>query len=374
MTASMTPYDLRAELRGISKRFGDFTALAPLDLAVRGGEFIALLGPAGSGKTTALRILAGLEPSSAGMVLINRFEVTPMPPQRRDVAFTFHSPALYPHMSVERNIAFPLRAQRIAANARIRRVSEVMERLGLQHLRRRKPRRLSPQERQLVSLARAMVRDARLCLYDEPLAVFEGERRQHMRRELRAIHQELRATTVMATRDPLDAMTTADRIVIMNEGRVVQCDVPQALHDSPADLFVAQLLGARSMSFLEATCADGMAQLPEAGLCFHVDDRGAKPVDPQRVMLCIPAAQVRIDPQGIAAAATRSAVASGSEAGLIHLRLGKVALKMHAPPGEPPADGETIRIHVNLTGCRWFDAISGKALPWEARHLRSEDR
>jgi ABC-type sugar transport system ATPase subunit len=139
----------RIELRGVTKRFGDFTALVPLDLTVSQGEFVALLGPAGSGKTTALRLFAGLDYPTAGAVFIDGFEVTPMPPQRRDVAFAFQQPALYPHLRVWENIAYPMRAQSIPRNVIDRRVNEVIDRLRLNDLRDRKPRKLSPSERQL---------------------------------------------------------------------------------------------------------------------------------------------------------------------------------------------------------------------------------
>ena len=354
----------RVELIGVTKRFGDFTAVAPLDLSVRHGEFIALLGPAGSGKSTALRLIAGLERPSSGTTHVDGFDVTTMPPQRRDVAFVFQSPALYPHMSVRRNIAYPMRAQRIPANAITRRVGEVMGRLRLEHLSRRKPRSLSPADYQLVSLARAMVRDAKAFCFDEPLAPFAGEQREHMRRELRAIHEELRATTIMATRDPLDAITTADRVVVMNEGRVVQVDTPQVIYDRPADLFVARYLGAAAMSFLSAAHADGFARLTCCDLVIPVDDRGARPVDPARITLGIRPEHVRLDPRGVPATAVAT---DGNASGVVDLRLGDVPIRAAISPERHVREGDTIPIRFDTAGCRWFDATSGKALPWVTR-------
>ncbi|MDQ3440977.1 MAG: ABC transporter ATP-binding protein, partial [Planctomycetota bacterium] len=351
----------RLELHAVTKRFGEFTAVAPLDMAVRHGEFIALLGPAGSGKSTTLRLIAGLEKPSSGTVHLDGFEVTPMSPQRRDVAFVFQSPALYPHMSVQRNIAFPMLAQRIPANAITRRVGEVIDRFQLDHLRRRKPPKLSPSDYQRVSLARAMVRDAKAFCFDEPLARFAGEHREHMRRELRAIHEELRATTMMATRDPLDAITTADRIVVMNEGRVVQFDTPQAIYDYPADLFVARYLGAQAMSFVSASHADGIARLSCCDLAIPVDDRGARPVDPARITLGIRPEHVRIDPRGVPATAV---VTDSGSNGTVDLRLGDAPIRASIPPDRQVRDGEIVPIRFDSAGCRWFDATSGKALPW----------
>ena len=365
MKPAMTPAEHRVELLGLTKRFGDFTAVAPLDLAVRHGEFIALLGSARSGKTTTLRLIAGLDKVSSGTIQIDGFDVTPMPPQRRNVAFVFQSPALYPHMSVQRNIAYPMRAQRIPANAIERRSGEVIERLRLDALRRRKPRNLSASEYQLVSLARAMVRDAKAFCFDDPLAPFTGDHREHMRRELRAIHEELRATTIMATRDPLDAITTADRIVVMNEGRVVQFDTPQAIYDRPADLFVAHYLGARAMNFLDARRVDHAVRLACCDLRIPVDDCGAQPVDADRITLGIRPADVRIDPRGVVAVA--GATESFGDEKLITLRLGDAALRTFVPPGRTIAEGEAVSIRFDSAGCRWFDATSGKALPWKTR-------
>ncbi len=365
MTDARNPAEPRIELHGITKRFGDFTALAPLELTVAAGECVALLGPAGSGKTTLLRIIAGLEQPTAGTVHLGGFDVTAMVPQRRDIAFAFQSPALYPHLSVERNLALPMRAQGIPRNAIARRVEEVIDRLGLNDVRRRKPRRLSPGDGQLLSLGRAMVRDARALLFDEPLAAFAGDHREHMRRELRAIHQELRATTILATRDPLDAIVSADRIVVMNEGRVVQSDTPQVIYDAPADLFVARYLGAHAMNFLDVTYADGIARLACCDLSIPIDDRRARPVDAAKVTLGIRPEHVRVDPRGVPATAVRRAAVGAGDP--IELRLGGASILAAAAEERLIVEGEPIPIRFDAAGCRWFDATSGKSLPWATR-------
>ncbi len=360
----MNPIEHRIELRDVTKRFGDFTAIAPLDLQVIQGEFIALLGPAGAGKTTILRIIAGLEKPTSGTIHLDGFDVTSMPAPRRDVAMAFESPALYPHLTVERNLALPMRAQHIPRNAIERRVSEVIDRLRLGPVRRRKPWRLSTSECRRVSLGRAMVRDAKCVLFDEPLVHFDGEEREHMRRELRAIHAELRATTVLSTRDPLDAISTADRIVVVNQGRVLQSDTPQAIYDRPADLFVARYLGAQAMSFLSASHADGIARLTCCNLAIPVDDRGAQPVDAARITLGIRPEHVRIDPRGVPATAV---VTNSTPNGVVDLRLGDVPIRASAQPGRQLQNGEIVPIRLDSAGCRWFDATSGKALPWRTR-------
>jgi multiple sugar transport system ATP-binding protein len=356
----------RLELAHVTKRFGDFTAVAPLDLHVRPGEMVALLGPAGSGKTTALRLIAGLERPTTGTIHIDGFDVTAIPPRRRDVAMVFSSPALYPHLTVERNLAYPMRAQGIPPHAIARRVEEVLDRLRLEHVRRRKPRHLSPDERQRVSLGRAIVRDAKAMLLDEPLAPFAGDDyREHLRRELRAIHEELRATTVLATRDPLDAMA-ADRVAVMNEGRIVQCDKPRVLADHPADLFVARYVGVggATMNFLDARRVDGAVRLACCDVAIAVDDRGAVPVDPDRLTLGIRPADVRIDPGGVIVGVAGATESRGADQ-LVSLRLGNAVIRTFVPPGRHVAPGERVPVRFEAAGCRWFDATSGKALPWQ---------
>ncbi|MGB7160460.1 MAG: ABC transporter ATP-binding protein [Tepidisphaeraceae bacterium] len=365
--ARQPPAERRIVLQGATKRFGDFTAVAPLDLDVRQGEFVALFGPTGAGKTTALRMIAGLEKPTAGAILIDGLDVTPMPPQRRDVALVFQSNALYPHMTVERNLAFPMRAQSIPANVIERRVNEVIDRLRLGHVRHCKPRKLSATDAQLVSLGRAMVRDAKAFLFDDPLAPFTGDHRDQMRRELRAIHEELRATTILATRDPLDTITTADRICVMNQGRVLQCDTPQAVYDRPADLFVAHYLGEHAMNFLDATYADGVARLGCADVSFRVADRDARPVDAAKITLGIRPEHVRIDPHGIAAVAGH-AEPLGPDV-VVELRFGDASIKAMVSSSWRVVAGETVPIRFAPDGCRWFDAVSGKALPWQTRSI-----
>jgi len=219
------PTDRRVELKAVGKtRAGGVIAVESLDLVVKTGELVALLGPRGCGKTTVLRIIAGLDAVTGGKVMFDGLDVTDLPPARRDVAFAFQCPALYPHLTVAQNIAFPLRAQRIPRNAIERRVEEVIDRLELEPIRRRRPRQLSEADRQRVSLARAMVRDAKVILLDEPLAAVCPEQRERSRRRLRTMHNELRATTLLATDDPAEAAALGDRVVTMEAGKVVPAD------------------------------------------------------------------------------------------------------------------------------------------------------
>lgn len=221
------PTDRRIELKRVGKTFNGAVAVESLDLVVKTGEFVVLLGPDGCGKTAILRMIAGLDAPSSGRVMIDGLDVTALPPARRDVAFAFQTPALYPHLSAEQNIAFPLRAQGIPPNAIERRVEEVIDRLELQPIRKLKPRHLSPADERRVSLARTLVRDPKLFLLDDPFAVLNVAERPRARERLRTMHNELRATTVLATNDPHEAAALADRIAVLGGGRLLRIDVPE---------------------------------------------------------------------------------------------------------------------------------------------------
>jgi multiple sugar transport system ATP-binding protein len=230
------PQPNRIVLQGLTQRSRASAAPAvdAVSMIVRAGEFVVLLGARGSGKTTLLRAIAGLDTPAAGSVHIDGVEATELAPSRRNLAFVFQKPALYPHLRVEENVALPLRRQRVAANALVRRVDELIDSFELEHLRRLKPSRLTQEERHLAGLARAMVRDPLAFLMDEPLGTLQGAQRQRIRDRIKAIHQNLRATTIYATNNADDAYVLADRIAVIREGRLVQYDTPAAIRASPA--------------------------------------------------------------------------------------------------------------------------------------------
>jgi multiple sugar transport system ATP-binding protein len=239
------------ELRGIKKRFGDFYAVDGVDLMIAEGEFLAILGPSGCGKTTLMRMIAGLEPPTAGDVLIGGVPVTHLPPRARNVAMVFQSYALYPHMSVADNIAFPLKARHIPREELDAKVQWAANTMGIQGLMRRKPGRLSGGEKQKVALARSLVRDPSLFIFDEPLSSLDAQVRAMARSELRQLHDRTGVTTVYVTHDQLEALGMGDRIAIMNRGRVHQLGSPKELYDDPADTFVASFLGSPPMNMIE---------------------------------------------------------------------------------------------------------------------------
>ena len=239
------------ELRGIEKHYGSIHAVDGVDLAIAEGEFLAILGPSGCGKTTLMRMIAGLETPSAGEVLIGGQPVTHLPPRARNVSMVFQSYALYPHMAVADNIAFPLKARRVPRAEREAKVKWAAGLLGIEPLLKRRPARLSGGEKQKVALARALVRDPTLFIFDEPLSSLDAQVRAMARGELRQLHDRTGITTVYVTHDQLEALGMGDRIAIMKSGQVRQVGTPQQLYDQPADTFVAAFLGNPPMNLLK---------------------------------------------------------------------------------------------------------------------------
>jgi multiple sugar transport system ATP-binding protein len=233
----------RVEYRGIAKRFGDVEALAEFDLHVPDGAFLVMLGPSGCGKTTALRILAGLELPDAGVVMLGERDVTRLQPRDRDVAMVFQSYALYPHMTVADNIAYPLTLRDVRRPARAQAVSEVAALLEIGHLLDRRPRQLSGGQRQRVALARAIVREPACFLMDEPLSNLDAKLRASMRGELKRLQKRLAATTIYVTHDQAEATTMAALVAVVHEGRLQQLGPPLEIYDRPANRFVATFVG-----------------------------------------------------------------------------------------------------------------------------------
>ncbi|WP_261560489.1 ABC transporter ATP-binding protein, partial [Frankia tisae] len=243
-----------AEIRieGLTRSFGDVRAVDDISLEVADGDFLVLLGPSGCGKTTLLRMIAGLLEPSAGRIMLGERDITHLPARQRDLAMVFQSYALYPHLSVERNIGFPLRAARVP-RAEIRsRVREVAGQLELDHLLDRRPRELSGGQRQRVALGRALVRDPQAFLMDEPLSNLDAKLRTATRTELTALHRRLGRTFIYVTHDQVEAMSMATRVALLNGGQVEQIGTPTQVYDAPASVFVASFLGAPPMNLLTA--------------------------------------------------------------------------------------------------------------------------
>lgn len=245
------------ELNGLAKHFGAFTALENLDLSVGDGEFLVLLGPSGCGKSTTMRLVAGLEEPSSGNIIIGGRNVNDVPARDRDLAMVFQNYALYPHMTVGENIGYPLKIARKSREERERRVREAARKVEMEHLLQRRPAELSGGQRQRVALARAIIRTPKLFLMDEPLSNLDAKLRTVMRAELKHLQKELATTTIYVTHDQVEAMTLADRIVILNDARIQQIGTPAEIYARPANKFVAGFVGSPPMNLLSGHFEDG---------------------------------------------------------------------------------------------------------------------
>src|SRR4051794_27769433 len=246
-------------IRDLNKKYDDVHAVKNVNLEIRDREFVVLVGPSGCGKTTTLRMVAGLEDITSGEVSIDGRVVNDLPPMDRDIAMVFQNYALYPHMSVHDNMAFGLKMRKFERPEIERRVRQAAEILGIQALLARKPRQLSGGQRQRVALGRAIVRNPRVFLFDEPLSNLDAALRVQMRVELKRLHDRLETTAIYVTHDQVEAMTLGDRVVVMKDGLVQQEGAPLELYERPANRFVASFIGSPAMNFVSTTIAsDGL--------------------------------------------------------------------------------------------------------------------
>ncbi|HEY6854483.1 MAG TPA: ABC transporter ATP-binding protein [Gemmatimonadales bacterium] len=354
-------------LRDLAKRFDSShpPALRDFSLQVQDGEFLVLLGPSGCGKTTALRCIAGLEEPSAGQVFIADRDVTHLPPGERDVAMVFQNYALYPHLSVRENIGFALEVRGVGKREVLRRVIETAARLELSDLLDRKPAQLSGGQRQRVALGRAIVRNPRVFLFDEPLSNLDAKLRVEMRAELLRLHRTLGATMIYVTHDQVEAMTMGQRIAVLHEGRLRQLGTPAEIYQRPADVFVARFLGNPGMNVLSGVAevkkpkgkADGgrvaqcgSLQVPLA-LADYAGDLQVG-VRPEDVSLCAPGA-------GAGDADVSVVEPLGNET-LVHLDAGGQPLVARLPGLAATAPGTRVGVQVDAARLHLFDAAGAR--------------
>jgi multiple sugar transport system ATP-binding protein len=351
------------EIRNVRKSYGSVPVLRGIDLHIENGEFVVLVGPSGCGKSTLLRMIAGLEEISAGEIAIGGRVVNDLAPKDRDLAMVFQSYALYPHMSVRENLSFSLRLRRVAAEKITAAVEGASRKLGLEALIERKPRALSGGQRQRVAMGRAIVREPKAFLFDEPLSNLDARLREQMRYEIRKLHRDLGATSIYVTHDQIEAMTMADRIVAMNAGVVQQVGPPADLYDNPANVFVAGFIGSPAMNFLPAELVPGegtaavrmgdvaLAQLP--GFAGQGTRRVTVGLRPERVGVGAP---------GHGAPALVDLVEPTGLGMVIHLDLGGQALKVFTTDRLSLSAGEQVGLAVQSSDVLLFDTESGTRL------------
>jgi len=354
-------------LNHLNKEFGSSRVVDDLSLQINDGEFVVLLGPSGCGKTTTLRIIAGLEPATSGDILIDAECVNGLPPQRRDIAMVFQSYALYPHMTVSANIAYPLRVRKMDRDQINEQVHTTAAMLELTGLLNRRPRELSGGERQRVALARAIVRHPRAFLMDEPLSNLDAKLRLQMRAELKHLQQQLGTTTVYVTHDQAEAMTLGHRVAVMNQGKLQQFDTPLAIYNEPANRFVAGFVGSPTMNFLEGKIdvAGHRFVTPQIGLPVNAsqlemfEQRGLKHVTlgirPEHI-------SVTLDERaGRQQASVYVTELMGSETFVI-LQIDKTRLIARAPGDFRAESGDRAWLTFDMNKAHWFDPKSGVRL------------
>ncbi|RDD70982.1 ABC transporter ATP-binding protein [Paracoccus versutus] len=353
----------------IVKTYGASTAVHGIDLQIADGEFVVLVGPSGCGKSTTLRMIAGLESISGGTLKIGARVVNQMEPKQRNIAMVFQNYAIYPHMTVHQNIGFGLYTAKLSRAEKDARVQEVGRILGLSHLLERRPAALSGGQRQRVAIGRAMVRDPQAFLFDEPLSNLDAQLRGQMRLEIKQLHQRLGSTIVFVTHDQVEAMSMADRIVVMREGRILQVGAPMELYNRPADMFTARFIGSPEMNMLDAELSgDGLGFGANAGRVALVPDA----LPPGLRQASSPRIAVGIRPQDLApldAGATGAALVlhgtvrvaepHGSET-FVHLDLPSGSVIARAPAAASYRPGDAASFKADRDSIRYFDRETEK--------------
>ena len=340
------------QLQGVGKRFGDVRVVQALDLTVQQGEFVVLLGESGCGKSTTLRMIAGLEEVSEGRIFIGGNDVTHAAPMARDIAMVFQNYALYPHMDVAQNMSFALDLAGTPKAEIERRVADAAKILNITHLLARKPKELSGGQRQRVAIGRSIVREPAVFLFDEPLSNLDAKLRGHMRTELALLHERLGKTTVYVTHDQVEAMTLASRIVIFDKGRIQQVGPPSEVFNQPANLFVAAFIGMPSMNLLDA-----------ASFTF------ARPNDrvlPAQLVVGVRPQSLRLaDSAGVGPGTLQMKVSFveylGTESVLVGQLAGSVEARTTAvvPGHRTDLLHQTVALDVDPAALHWFDKATG---------------
>ena len=345
-------------LKNLVKSYGSVDVLHNINLDVQDGEFVVFVGPSGCGKSTTLRMIAGLEEVSSGSILIGDREVNNLEPKDRDIAMVFQNYAIYPHMTVKKNIGFGLRSSKLSKAEKEIRIQEAAKILSMENLLERKPDALSGGQRQRVAIGRAMVRDPAVFLFDEPLSNLDAQLRTQMRLEIKKLHQRVGSTIIFVTHDQVEAMTMADRIVIMKDGHIQQIGTPDEVYHNPANAFVAQFVGAPSMNMIACSYQAGKIMFP-SGQKVTLDRSKTESADALLGVRPDDLHMVEVDPIVEGTVSVREPL--GPET-LIYVDTGAGEVVAKADGRRPPEVGQQVKLGAQPENLHLFDAKTGVVL------------
>ena len=347
------------QFENLFKNYGDVKAVEDFNLKIADGEFIVLVGPSGCGKSTTLRMIAGLEDITAGNIYIDDSLINKVHPKDRDIAMVFQNYALYPHLSVKDNISFGLRAQKLPKMEVENRVLEASETLGLQGLLSRRPGELSGGQKQRVAMGRAIVRNPKVFLFDEPLSNLDAKLRHKMRAEMKKLHKQVGTTTIYVTHDQIEAMTMADEIVIMNNGIIEQIASPNEIYEKPNNLFVADFIGSPAINLLKGTATDQKTiKLKDQELSHSKQNI----INNQNVVYGIRPTDINIDPSSNLKAEVVLVETTGSETHIIAMLDDNEFRVVQSGGRSSIKNGDTIPLSIDIEKAHIFDQSSSKRI------------
>ena len=350
---------MKITIENLTKKFGDFTAVNNFNATIESGELIALLGPSGCGKSTMLNMLSGILPVTEGRIYFDNDDVTDIGAEKRGVGLVFQNYALYHHMTVLENIAFPLEIKKVKKAEREAKAIEMAKLVHVDMLLNRKPKELSGGQQQRVAIARALIKNPRVLLLDEPLSNLDARLRIEMREEIRRIQQETKITTIFVTHDQEEAMSISDKIVLMKDGVLQQKDDPQNLYDEPANCFVADFLGNPPINKTHGVVKDGKIVLD--GDCTVEIPGVEKIADGTKVTMSMRAESIVVDENGAIETTVDTKYVIGKEV-LAYLDLGAHHVRAYVPAEKELQHGEKVKVSLKKTGVFVFDEASGERL------------
>ncbi len=358
------------ELVKVAKNYGKQQVLKPLDLTIKDGSFTVLVGPSGCGKSTLLRLLAGLESLSDGDILLDKVQINNFDPADRDIAMVFQSYALYPHLTVAENMAFHMQVKKVPKAEQQAKVLQAAKVLGIDHLLQRLPKDLSGGQRQRVAMGRALVRNPKVFLFDEPLSNLDAQLRMELRAEIKSVHQQFRTTTVYVTHDQVEAMTLADNIVVMKDGYIVQQGSPLSIYDQPVNTFVARFIGSPPMNLLAGVFLtfNGTPGVGCGQLWFALPEKWwaqARHSEGQPVTVGLRPHDVKIVEHSLQPAAELRLLEVTGESSLLHVTWNGFPMHVQCAGRASVSSEKPVWLEANSTNIHLFDAKSGERLQSE---------